>query len=196
MKRYLEIGSASILGLIIGISIDRIVKGYPFFKWDNQVNVISLLSLVISIVIAFLIPFSVSKIIEDKRIIKMFFIDEFKQLIDISAKVNSIIAECYSRSDHNIEPADKDRIIYHLHLAELKLSSINQQLESVFHRKSADIEKKLTSSYIDYDRNVSGGELMNSDFYVVDTRFLRESQNEFSKFETAIKTTLQNVQSL
>jgi hypothetical protein len=58
------------IAFVSGITLDRFFQDFPYLKLDPQINILSLASLIVTIVIAFLIPISITKLIEDKRGIK------------------------------------------------------------------------------------------------------------------------------
>jgi hypothetical protein len=180
------------IAFVSGITLDRFFQDFPYLKLDPQINILSLASLIVTIVIAFLIPISITKLIEDKRGIKAFLVDEFKELIIILNKIKTIIVDAHGKGI--FETHDRDNINYIFHEAELKTSSIREQIKEAFGEKVEETNKNLTDLLFSYKDYITGGELMNSSFTKVEDRFYRESNTEYSKIETGLKTEIQKIQ--
>lgn len=180
-----------LLGLTLGLTISKTYENLPYFKWDNEVDVLSLFSLITTVIIAFAIPFVVKKLIEDNRQIKSLLIEELKLLIAALTEVKSIINECHSRGD--IKDDDKDRINYAFHEADLQLVSLREQLLIAFPAKAKTLTDNLTDSYFEYNGDLTGGVLMTSKFKVVDDQFRRNHDTSFSNLVTKIKKATHSV---
>lgn len=174
-----------------GIITGRIVKDFPYIKWDNKVDFVSALGLLVTISISIMIPFFVKKIIDDKRGIKSFLVEEVKDLIKITSSIRDVISNAYSIS--KFEASEKDKIIYTFHLAELKIESIAKQLEISFESQSPNVIKKLKEALSVYKRYLTDGEMMISTFNKIDDHFYRENSNEYSKIETNFKTVIHSI---
>lgn len=177
--------------LCMGMFIDRILVNFPFLTLDPKVNVVDLAGLIVGVVIAFLIPFSVSKLIEDKRGIKTFLIDEIQDLIKTAAKVKSII--CDAHNEGSFTKKDRRKILYIFHEAELKVHSINEQVKEAFEKEAESTKQTLIGLLFQYDRDITGGELVFDHFTEVDERFYKESNTNYFKIETGLKRLLQKV---
>jgi len=180
-----------IIPFVLGIILDRFLKDFPYLELDPKINFLSLANLIVAIVIAFLIPFTVKKYIEDEKDIKSFLVDELKELISIVNCIKSIISDAHSNGSFSNN--NRDCIIYKFHEAELKVNSIREQVKIAFESKSVEVEKNLSESLSKYDDYITGGELMNSSFVKVDERFFKESNVEYSKIETSLKKLIHKV---
>lgn len=180
-----------IVAFILGIFLDRIFLDFPYLKLDPQVNVLDIANLIVTIVIAFMIPFFINKLIEEKRGLKTFIIDELKCLIEIISKVKTIINDAHTKGV--FEAKDRDCIIYTFHEAELKVVSIKEQLNVIFEDDCDHICTNLTELLFTYKDYVTGGELMTSSFTTVNEHFYRENNTQHSKIETGLKKLIHEI---
>ncbi len=174
-----------------GIALDRFFKDFPYLKLDPKINILNLANLLVTIIIAFLIPLYITKLIEDKRGIKTFLVNEFKELIAILIEIKKIVSDAHTKGI--FETCDRDKINYTFHEAELKTNSIREQIKVAFAENADETNKNLTELLFNYKNYLTGGELMNSSFVKVDERFYRESNTEYSKIETGLKTSIQKI---
>lgn len=181
------------LGLGIGVLLDRCFKDFPYLQLDPKIGILDIVTLLITITIAFMIPFFVTKILDDKKGIKNLLIDEVKGLIVITAGIQKVISDSHILGE--FKPEDRDRINYIFHEAELKISSIQEQID-IADGDSEKIGEKLKDLLFVYKDYLTGGELMLSTFRVVNDRFYMENKTEYSKIETGLKTIIQKLYKL
>lgn len=179
------------LVFVVGIITDRIIKDFPYIEWDNKVSFISALSLIITIVISIMIPLFIKKLIDDNRDIKTFLVEEVKDLIKVVSSIRDIISNAHSISE--FKRSDCDEIIYIFHSAELKVESIEDQLEISFKKQSQDTIQNLKNALSIYKRYLTDGEMMISTFDKVNDNFYKENNNEYSKVETAFKKAIHSI---
>lgn len=184
-------GFLILLSFILGILLDRCFKNFPYLELDPKVGVLDLATLLITIAIAFMIPIFVTKIIEDKKGIKIFFVDEVKELIFILSEIKKVISDAHGLGE--FKPTDRDKINYIFHTAELKIVSIREQVEIAFKNKAEETGTALVDSLFEYKDYLTGGELMLSTFVKVDERFYKENNTHYSKLETKLKTLTQKI---
>jgi len=185
-----------ILGLVIisftfGCLIDRSFLDFPYLQLESKINILDIFSLLVTVAIAFMIPFFINKLIEEKRGLKSFLIEELRELIKIINKIKTIISDAHTKGSFDLK--NRDDIIYTFHEAELKVASIREQLDVVFDNKSECLCKTLTDLVLTYSGYVTGGELMTSSFVRVDERFYRENNTQHSKIETGLKKLIHEI---
>lgn len=181
----------TVFAFVVGVVLDRLVKNFPFFTFDGDINGLDLANLVITLLIAYLIPSSVSKIIEDQRGIKTCIIDDLNNLLEIVQEVKKIISESYAGG--SISVSNKDRIYYVFFEAQLKVTSIQTQINESFSRKATELNKQLEDAIFNFDDAITGGVLAQSTFVTIDDNFRRQSDTDHSKFGTQIKTIIHKV---
>ena len=174
-----------------GIFFDRLFINFPLLQLDPKINILQIASLVVTVVIAFLIPLYVNKLIEDKRGAKSFIIEELKELIKITFKIKDVISNAHEIGVFTSK--DRDTINYIFHEAELKIFSIQEQIKEAFEHNVENTSKNLSSLVSVYKEHVTGGELMHSGFNKVDERYYRENNTKYSKLETGLKKFIQSV---
>ena len=190
MKQVIKIAIAVLLflgGFVFGV----FVRFFHHFILSNQIHFFEVANFVLTASIGVAIPFLVKKRIDDNRSIKSFLVDEVKELISLVDEIKQIVSGCFLAGA--ISKDDKDKIIYLFHRAELKLASIERQATISFKKESPSIIADLKKSLGDYHDYLTGGDLMISTFRKVDSRFYRENNNEHSKIETNLKTSIHKI---
>jgi hypothetical protein len=195
--RFLQNFLTFLLYLIVflsGMIIDRAIKFYPLLKLDKQINILDLGTLLATVAVAFMIPLYVTKIIEDTRGVKKMLVDELIELLEIVKEINIVISQSYNRGSFSSQ--NRDDIIHIFNSMELKVDSITSQTAEAFGERSGSLNRKIKDLVINYQDYITGGELMVSRFVRVEERFYRESNTEYSKIETGIKTLMQAIYKL
>ncbi|MCK9445275.1 hypothetical protein M0Q50_00095 [bacterium] len=180
----IKIPSCVFFLVILGMLIDRIYLDFPYLQLDPKINLLNVANLLISILIAFLIPLYFKKLTEEKHDQKIFLIDDFKELITIVKKIKSIVSDAYNKRVFSTQ--DRDNIILTFTEAELKVDSIKSQI-SLFGNGSRKISEDLTEHLFEYNDYLTGGEMMLSSFDSVDLRFYTDNNIKYGKLETEIK---------
>lgn len=181
----------TLFGFVLAIVFLKIFPNVPYVELDTEVNIISLLSLIITTIFAVGIPFLIKKLIDDNRNIKSFLADEIVNLIQLLNGIKVTFTECYTKD--RITPADKDCINYAFDNIELQITSIEEQMKISFKKKGAAIVNDLKDKYFSYNSHVTGGSLMNSKFIKVDDVFRREHDLALNKFVTDLKNMVHKI---
>lgn len=151
------------------------------FVIDNTINILGFISLLVTISIAILVPFSIKKAIDDNRGIKLLIIDEVKELIRLVEKNHKIVTELYSQNV-NIENNHRDEIRENFFDIELKIDSLKSQLDISYPSKDK-LQKKIFEDYLKYKQFLTDGKFMMSSYLNVCYDFYREEKNAFAKFQ-------------
>ncbi len=176
-----------------GVMVGHIVYDFPFLTLDHEVNIVSLINLVVTVVIAFMIPFFVSKILQDSRDIKEYLISEVKELIELNKKVKKILVKAYLANTFSVN--ERNEIIHAFHEIELKVGSIQEQMR-LFSKTAEAISNDMKIALFKYKDFMTGGRLMLSTFVKVDDAFYQECGDEHMKIETIFKTSIQKIHKL
>ncbi len=179
------------IAFALGFLLSKFFIVIPIASFDTKIDIIELSSLFVSIVIAFMIPFFVTKIIEDNRGIKADLIDELKDLLKILNKIKEVVSS--SHTNGSFKTADRDSIVFTFEEADQKVNSFQEQISVGFPERSKKTNDKLKVLYFEYHKFLTGGELMPSQFKKVDGRFNRDNNTAHSKVETGIKTIIQEI---
>lgn len=179
---------ALILGVIcyiIGLFSARI----GFIKFDDSVNIIDLIQVIITLLLGLLLPILVTKMMDDSKGIKCLIIDEIKNFLEEAKKIRLFLNEINTKGE--VTGTDKDKIRALIYNAELLITSVNEQIQIAF--KDEKLQKKLSDSFIKYEDDVAGGELMSSEFKKINFAYLNLTNTSHSNFETEVKKILQEV---
>jgi len=185
------------LSLILGIVIGCVWGNVPYFVLDPQINLIDVLSFLMSAIALFVTIFiavKVSKILQSNQAITSYLADELGELIDSVKIVHKVVADAYSAEIFT--PEDRDALLSKFHNMELKLGSFETQLTAAFPETANSVIDALKKACFDYKNNLTGGELMHSSCTQISNNCYKECNTEHSKVETAIKTALQTIHRL
>lgn len=192
--RKFILGLMGIWCIALGMYLSSFYTDFPYLTLDNEVNVIDAATLFFTIFIGLMIPIWVQKIMEDTKGIKVFFVDEMKELIQIFEALPSLLSESYSLGKFKKE--DRNKIIHVFHDAEVKIVSIEAQLNVSFKKESVELCKKMKELLLAYKNYLTGGELMVSTFNKIDERFYRENKAEYNKLASGLKVLIQDIHRL
>lgn len=181
--RYIRI-ACLILLFCAGVFVGIVCKKYPFIAWNKEVKLYEIAQLLVTLSIGLIIPFLVKRIIDDKRNLKTTLIEECKDTLMTVNKIYEKISLCKEVSA--ISSSDKDQILVLFSNADLKVNNLYDNLEFAFNNnnKGFDIIK---TSYVDYWKVVTGGELMSSSYLAIDGAFYQKQSMNFSFFEKSIR---------
>ena len=178
------------IAFAIGILLDVFIK-LPNKYFQTQINIVELANLLATILVAFLIPLFISKIIDDNKSIKACLIDELKALLNTIHGANEIIVSAYDKG--SITKKDKDKIIWIQTETELKITSFQEQINIAYKNQAKSMCDELKKYCVDYMDFLTGDNVMLSSFKKVDITFLRSNKIKYSNVETGIKTLIQKV---
>lgn len=176
---------------VVGLVIGFVVNNISFFSINGEVGITDLANLTLTIVVAFLIPLSLSPIITNKRTIKDFLINETKTCINFLISIKSAIEE-NSLKNENSDDAKK-RVNYMISTGlGTNISSLTEQLNKSFKRQSYKNIKDIDENYKEYWQEITGGELMSNDFKF-DIKFCLSHDKKYRRIESCLKRTIHDV---
>jgi hypothetical protein len=158
---------------------------------DTKVGVGDIAQFILTVVVAFLIPVSLSPLITNKRFIKDFLIGEAKDSIAFLAQIKDMIDTCAIQG--NTSQSDKLKINSKISRdLSIKISSLTTQLTLSFKNKSGELIKEIEQVYSDYWHETTGGELMSENFKF-DIRFCTAHDKNYSKLEACLKKSVYQI---
>lgn len=190
MPRYLK-ACGGVLLLFVVFALGILVKDIPLISLDKQVSISDLANLLLTIIVAFWIPISLSPWITDKRTLKDFLIDETKDLIDYFTKIKSSIDDAALKEvSSNIESRRINSMISQD--LSMKVNSLIDQLNLSFEGKSEKIRKELKQKYMDYWQETTSGALMSQKFKF-DIQFRMLHDKSYAKLESCLKMAVHEI---
>jgi hypothetical protein len=180
-----------ILMLILGLIIGFAYEDFPLIAFDNKVRIFEVLNLLLTLCIAISIPFIVKKTIDDKRAVKAFLTEEVKETLSALCKIRDVIKDAYIQG--TISRDQKDILLRDFNSLELKLNSLNEQLEVSFKSESVKMIGGLKEAYFQYDGFVTGDDLMCETYDKIDAGFFREHKSLFYRLELQLKKAIQEI---
>lgn len=192
IKKNLPMCIVIMTSFLLGMLLDHCIRSYPLLKLDTEINILDAATLLFTIIISFMIPFFVTKLIEDTQGIKKFLVDEVKELITILDSIKKVISDSYSKEVYD-QTSDRDSILNKINEAELKVDCILKQIDVAFPKKAKQSKSILTDLLFNFEDSLTGGELMHSNFNKVDDRFYKKIISDYSTIETGLKTYIQKI---
>ena len=176
---------------VVGFAIGLVVNDIPFFSWNRQVGVDGLASLILSIIVAFWIPISLSPLITNKRITKDCLIEETKECINFLSQIKQKIDSVAIRG--TTEEIDRKEITsMSSRDLSMKLSSLMEQLKLSFERKSEKLRMEISERNREYWEETTGGELMSDDFKI-DLTYCNRHNNSYAKITSTLKKAIHEI---
>lgn len=169
----------------------QLLGGLGAFTIDKNINILSFISLIVTICIAIFVPFLIKKAIDDNRGIKTLLIEELKSLISILEENHKLISKLFSE-ESEIENKDRDFVLEKFFDGELKLDSLKLQLEVSYSSKEK-FRKKIFENTMEYKRFLTDGKFMKSTYKKIDYDFYREEKNAFAQFQKMIITQMHEI---
>ena len=174
-----------IISLCVGLFFARL----KFIEFDNSVNVLSLIQVIITLLFGALLPILVNKIIDDSKGVKHLILDEMTKFLDETKKIKLFLNELNAKGE--ISGDDKDKIRAMINNSELLITSVTEQMSIAF--KCESLKKRLNDEFIKYQYDVAGGELMNSNFTKINYTYLNFTNVSHSHFDTEVKKMMQEI---
>lgn len=182
-----------VLVFIVGLAMGLIINNIPFFSIDGKVGIADLANIILAVVVAFLIPISLSPIITNKRTIKDILINETRECINFLISITTLIEDNSLKNESSIDA--KRRINYMIGTSlGSKISSLTEQLEISFNKQSVDIIKDIDKKYKEYWQENTEGELMSDDFKF-NIKFCISHEKSCRKLESCLKKSIHLINS-
>lgn len=183
---YILLFLSAFIGLIIGQNLSL---KYLKIKEDG-IALDQLLTIIVTLCIGWYIPSRLSKILEDKRVIKNNLNDEIRLFLGFTVKIKEKINTCFVLGI--ITPLNKTEINLMFEEADLLLDNLTKQVQII----DPSICNSSIQAYTAYWQFVTGGNFMNQNYLVIDQNFNSQLMNEHYKFEIVFKQLAQNIQTI
>ncbi len=181
---YILLFLSLLIGLLIGSNLN-----IDFLKIKTDgIALDQLFTIIITLFVGWYIPSKISKIIEDKRIIRNQLVDEINTFLNFIKEVKIKVNRCFATSSITLD--DKTEINLLFEEADLLLDNLRVQIEVV----NNQICNNALQAYYNYWQYVTGGNLMNSSYMVVDLVFNSRIIVEHYKLEIVFKQLAQSIQ--
>jgi hypothetical protein len=180
-----------IIFLAVGLLSGLMIGNAPFLILRKEVGISDLANLILTIIVAVLIPLSLSPILADKRISKDLLIKEIEGCILFLGKIKETIDN--NALENKISKTDSQKINSMIGPdLSIKLESAREQLNIAFGEKSGKLRDGINQSYIEYWREITGGDLM-SDNFKFDLKFRNHHDRNYAKLESKLKKAVHEI---
>jgi hypothetical protein len=174
-------------GFGLGLAINNI----PYFSFSSEVSVSDIANLLLTIIVAFWIPITLSPIITNKRTIKDFLIDEVKDCIAFLTLIKNAVDEAALQGTTSEATRKKINSMVSRDLS-MKLSSLINQLNLSFEKQSAPLRKDIDEKSREYWQETTGGGLMSRN-YNIDVAYCVAHDKNFFKIEACLKKAVHEI---
>ena len=183
-----------IIFFVAGLILGRIIRDFPYLKLDTKVGIGDIANFVIALVVAVLIPISLSPIIKNKRVIKDFLIYEVKDSVDFLSQIKTTIdALVFTNST-----GEADRVKVNSMIAKdlgMKIGSLADQLDTSFKTKCQKLKIELNERYTEYWGEMTGGELMSTTFQF-NLAFRTVHDRNYARLQASLKKAIHEINNL
>ena len=145
----------------------------------------SLITGAVTLSIAFVIPYLITKRLDDSKGIKQFLIAEVGNYCSELGKVRNKLEVCYQSQSFSNE--DKKQINMQLDYLDKKVGSLAEQLNFSYPNSSSSDIQQLKDANADFWKKLTGGEFMDKNFVQITPQFWKESFGAFCECESKIK---------
>ncbi|HMS38765.1 MAG TPA: hypothetical protein PKE69_00960 [Pyrinomonadaceae bacterium] len=174
-----------LLGFVIGVLINDI----PFLSVSREVQLGAIIGSSITafttLVLAFSIPYLITKQLEDKKGIKQFLISEITLFTKELEKIKLKLEDCYKSGA--IKNEDKMEINLLFEYLDKKVDSISEQLRFSYCDKSKDDIQELKDVNANFWKKITSGEFMSAKFVKITPEFWKSSFGSYCDCEMKVK---------
>jgi hypothetical protein len=179
--------------LLVGFAVGLAFNDIPHFSWSREISVSSLAQLLLAILVAFWIPFTLSPLVTNKRAVKDFIIDETKDCIEFVHAIKAEVDKLAIQGKTSAAERTKLNMLMSRDLG-MKIASLADQLSMSFESKSRLLRKEIGETHIEYwDRSTSGNLMKKS--YNVDLAYVGEHNRNYAKMQAVLKKAVHSVNS-
>lgn len=175
-----------IFGVLVSIPIVLCIL-CPYVEMDTTIGLIDSLNLIATVLIAIVIPFSVQKWVDNKKIIRDIIVKDIVSLIDLYFG-NTDILESFRDGTIDLETA-RSKVRKTFHKGDTIIDGLNEQLISAHLKEKVDL-KSITEPYFKY---LTNGNLFGSQDFVCDNDFISKHEIELRKTTTQLKLSIHKV---
>ncbi len=180
-----------ILIFAVGFTLGKLIKNIPYLTLDKEVGIADITNFLMTLIVAVLIPISLSPILKNKRVIKDFLIDETKDCINFLTSIKESIDDMSIKNSAD----ENDRVKVNSMIGPdlgLKISSIAEQLEISFKSTCQSLKTELIEKYNEYWRDMTGGELMSQSFQF-NLSFRSIHDKNYAKLQGCLKKAIHQI---
>ena len=168
-------------GVLVGFALIN----YSSITMNYELKISELGLMLATLSVGIFIPFFATKLTDTDRSVKMELRDECKEALASLQKISDKIDFCYSR--RVVTKADKEEINIYFSDCELMIDNLHDSLKCAFGNNTEQIYKGIKDSFIEYWKIITGGELMNDSYTVIDENLFKENRLYWSSFSHKIK---------
>lgn len=190
MIRYFIGGILVIVGVVIGMGLQHY---YPLFSFEEQIDIVSLATLVVTIFLAVYIPVFLERNMHNKRSEKDVIIRKIEGLQATIRTVNHTVAECVQKQA--VSTANTYQLISLFTAISNELDTIITLSEHCGKNKFKDDFDEIKKCRFQYRKMVTGGDFQKKGFkYTILDK--KEEEKIYHKFDKALCVLIFNINGL
>lgn len=188
--RYIIGGILVIVGVVIGMGLQHYC---PLFSFEDQIDIVGLATLVVTIFLAVYIPIFLERNIHNKRSEKDVIIRKIEALQESIRIVNCTVSECVQKQ--SVSTANASRLISLFTTISNELDTIITLSDYCEKNKFKDDFEEIKSCRFQYRKMVTGGDFQKKGFKysILDKT---EEEKIYHRFDKALCVLIFNVNGL
>ena len=176
----------NIICFVLGIIVTVITMTLHKWQWDYEVNIISLLSVFVTAILAIIVLY-LSKKIEKKDIIRDLIVSDIKDLCKLFSSSSEILNKFEQKNTDLITMQKEIRLMFHR--AELIIDRVNKELEesfTMYYKSNKDLILVITSPYYKW----LTGEQLYCDNFTMTEGFMKEHETRLYKVISDLRVSI------
>ncbi len=180
----------ALLFILLGFTLGLIVNDFPLLTLDTKVGIGDVANIILAVVVAFLVPISLTTWLDNKRHVKDFIIEEIQECLGTIRCIKEYVDSCCITK----KTLRKDiiKIMFKLKDNERQISSLRNQLKESFSFKSKKMVNELITQQSEYWKRLTDGDLL-SKGYKINSDFCKDHDAAFYKFQDYLKKCIHSV---
>lgn len=179
------------LAFLGGIAIGHLIDDFPLVKFNREIKIYEVLTLILTASIGLLIPFFIKRWIEDSRYIKNNIVADLRELLEDVTCIKATVKSSFHSG--SLYQKDKDYIIVQFEEVDLRVSSIELLINEFKPGEGRKIISHSMNEYLCYWKLLTGSEIMSNNFNSIPQSFYKSQNEAFNRFETEIKRVINRV---
>lgn len=172
----------SLLG--IGVLVGIVIGNFPYITFKSEVSFGEVANFIVAVILAVLIPISITKWLDSNKFIKAFLIEEIRNINNYLERLKEEIDKCVIAG--STSPTDIKRIMAMLNFLSIQIASLREQLELSFNKQTFEIRTSLFNEYIKYWEDLTSGNLLTAN-YQINNSFSKSHDKSMLSFENYLK---------
>ncbi|GAB2457502.1 hypothetical protein GCM10011375_06250 [Hymenobacter qilianensis] len=173
------------LGIIIGFIISVAPDRFYLLSIESKISLGELSNILVTIILALIIPISINKWIDDNKSIKSLFSYEIDASLNSLKDIKDLIDICYD-SGLAVQDGQKNKINFMFKVLDNRVAFMVERINSKYKQECQGVIADVNGKNNTYWVTVTNGELMTTG-YIINSTFMRRHATAYVNLENALK---------